>query len=180
MTWVQSLISNLPGYDGINALVYGGGPALPYILLTSIVLWLLICERIWSLYFAYQVVLQPLTNRWLAMAACDSSRKTRIRAQLISEARVSFGVSLNFIAVLVAISPLLGLLGTILGMVEIFDVVAVSGSGNVRAMAAGVGQCTLSTMAGLVVALSGFYFVNLLTKRVDRLMESFSQKLVLE
>ena len=97
--------------------------------------------------------------------------------QLISEANISLNATLHIIGTLVAISPLLGLLGTTMGMVEIFDVVAASGSGNVRAMAAGVGQCTLSTMAGLVVALSGFYFINLLTKRAEYLMEIFSREL---
>ena len=177
---LPALISNyLPGYEGINELIYSGGPALPYILLTSFVLWLLICERIWILYFAYQTVLQPLNIRWQAVSVYDKKCQKKIRAQLISEAKVSLTTTLNVIATLVAISPLLGLLGTTMGMVEIFDVVAASGSGNVRAMAAGVGQCTLSTMAGLVVALSGFYFVNLLTKRVERLMEKFSHDLTL-
>lgn len=167
----------LPGYDGINELIYSGGPALPYILLTSIILWLLICERIWILYFAYQSILQPLSLRWQAVNNYDNQRQKKIRVQLISEANVSLNATLHIIGTLVAISPLLGLLGTTMGMVEIFDVVAASGSGNVRAMAAGVGQCTLSTMAGLVVALSGFYFINLLTKRAEYLMEVFSRDL---
>ena len=180
MTGNELFTNYLPGYEGINALIYSGGPALPYILFTSIILWLLICERVWTLYFGYTSVLQPLVGRWQAVEVCDKKKRKKIRTQLISEARVSLNVTLGFIGTLVAIAPLLGLLGTIMGMVEIFDVVAVSGSGNVRAMAAGVGQCTLSTMAGLVVALSGFYFVNLLTKRVERLMESFSRDLALE
>ncbi|MBV1873025.1 MAG: MotA/TolQ/ExbB proton channel family protein [Gammaproteobacteria bacterium] len=174
------LSSYLPGYEGINELLYSGGVVLPYILLTSIVLWLLICERIWTLYFAYSSVLQPLTVRWQAVACYEAPRRKKIRAQLESEARVSLSATLSFISTLVTVSPLLGLLGTTIGMVEIFDVVAVSGSGNVRAMAAGVGQCTLSTMAGLVVALPGLYWVHLLTKRIERLMDDFSREMAID
>lgn len=179
MSWRQ-IFSYLPGYDGVSELVYSGGPALPFIFFTSISLWLLICERVWVLYFSPQKLLGPLRSHWSLTSNYDQVQRNAIRNQLISQARVSLRSSLDFIKALVAIAPLLGLLGTIMGMVEIFDVVAVSGSGNVRAMAAGVGQCTLSTMAGLVVALSGLYFINLLQKRADLLLERFSRNLVLD
>ena len=51
-----------------------------------------------------------------------------------------------------------GLLGTVTGMIEVFDVMAVAGSGNARGMAAGVSKATLPTMAGMVGALSGMLF----------------------
>jgi biopolymer transport protein ExbB len=51
-----------------------------------------------------------------------------------------------------------GLLGTVTGMIEVFDVMALTGSGNTRGMAAGVSKATLPTMAGMVAALSGMLF----------------------
>jgi biopolymer transport protein ExbB len=51
-----------------------------------------------------------------------------------------------------------GLLGTVTGMIEVFDVMASTGSGNARGMAAGVSKATLPTMAGMVAALSGMLF----------------------
>ena len=65
---------------------------------------------------------------------------------------------LAYIRVLVALCPLLGLLGTVTGMIEVFDVMAVAGSGNAKAMAGGVSKATIPTMAGMVAALSGVYF----------------------
>ena len=62
---------------------------------------------------------------------------------------------LAYIRVLVALCPLLGLLGTVTGMIEVFDVMAVAGSGNAKAMAGGVSKATIPTMAGMVAALSG-------------------------
>ena len=66
--------------------------------------------------------------------------------------------NVGLIKALIAICPLLGLLGTVTGMVSVFDVMTFSGTGNARAMAAGVSKATVPTMAGMVAALSGVYF----------------------
>ena len=62
---------------------------------------------------------------------------------------------LSFIKVLYVVAPLLGLLGTVLGMLEVFDALAATGSNNPRSMAAGVSKATVSTLAGMVVAIGG-------------------------
>ena len=53
-----------------------------------------------------------------------------------------------------------GLLGTVTGMIEVFDVMAITGSGNARSMASGVSKATIPTMAGMVGALSGVFAGN--------------------
>ena len=63
--------------------------------------------------------------------------------------------NINQIKGLVALCPLLGLLGTVTGMIEVFDVMAYTGTGNPRAMASGVSKATLPTMTGLVISISG-------------------------
>ena len=77
------------------------------------------------------------------------------RRLLVSEVRVKLSQSIPMIKTLVALCPLLGLLGTVTGMIEVFDVMAIAGGGNPRAMAAGVSKATIPTMAGMVAALSG-------------------------
>jgi biopolymer transport protein ExbB len=72
------------------------------------------------------------------------------------------------IRVLVAMCPLLGLLGTVLGMVGVFEVIAVSGNDDAPAMARGIYRATIPTMAGLVVALTGIYFTVRLGQLADR------------
>ena len=81
---------------------------------------------------------------------------------IISDARIKAKANLPYIKVLVALAPFLGLLGTVTGMVEVFDVMAITGSGNARAMAAGISKATLPTMAGLVVAFAGLFFIHYL------------------
>ena len=75
---------------------------------------------------------------------------------------------LPMIQTLVALCPLLGLLGTVVGMITVFEAMAVSGSGNARAMAAGVSMATVPTMAGMVGALSGVFLVTVLTRTAKR------------
>jgi biopolymer transport protein ExbB len=62
----------------------------------------------------------------------------------------------------------MGLLGTVTGMIEVFEVMAISGSGNPRSMAAGVSKATVPTMAGMVAALSGVAMSAYLQGRAGR------------
>ena len=76
----------------------------------------------------------------------------------ISHVRLKLQQRLGPIQTIVKLCPMLGLLGTVTGMIEVFDVMATSGSGNARGMAMGVSKATLPTMAGMVAALSGMLF----------------------
>ena len=82
------------------------------------------------------------------------------------------------IKTLMAVLPLLGLLGTVTGMIEVFDVMAVAGTGNARLMAGGVSKATIPTMAGLVAALSGLYLVTFLEHKADAQIEVVEDRLV--
>ncbi len=135
-----------------------GGPILWVILLVAVALWTLIIERYWHHWRVFPRDLaamrarrsrQPLQERRLALMMLRKD---------VSELRLGLTRSLTAIRTLVAVCPLLGLLGTVTGMIHVFDVIALSGTGNPRAMAAGVSMATIPTMAGLVVALSGFVF----------------------
>lgn len=99
---------------------------------------------------------------------------------LISEAKLKIEQNIAFIKTMVAVAPLLGLLGTVTGMVAVFDAMAVLGTGNPRAMASGVSQATIPTMSGMVVAISGLYFSYMLRRRADREVERLSDTLVME
>ena len=76
--------------------------------------------------------------------------------------------SLKGLATIAALAPLLGLLGTVTGMVEVFEVMAFSGTGNPRSMAAGVSKATIPTMAGMVAALSGVFANTYVTRIAER------------
>jgi biopolymer transport protein ExbB len=74
---------------------------------------------------------------------------------------------LPLIISLVQILPMVGLLGTIEAMIDLFHVIAQQGSGNIRGMAGGISQALITTMAGLVTSLSGYYFSSDLQHRLS-------------
>jgi biopolymer transport protein ExbB len=78
---------------------------------------------------------------------------------------------LGIISLLATIAPLLGLLGTVGGMIKTFDVIAEFGTGNARALAAGISEALLTTQTGLVVAVPGLFMSAFLIRRSNNLLE---------
>jgi biopolymer transport protein ExbB len=73
--------------------------------------------------------------------------------------------------------PMLGLLGTVSGMIQTFDVMTVFGTGNARGMAGGISVALITTMGGLLTALSGLYFSTQLTQRAEREVDKVADAL---
>ena len=83
---------------------------------------------------------------------------------------------LNTLGTIAAITPLLGLLGTVVGMIEVFSEIMLQGTGNANALAGGISQALISTAAGLTVAIPTFMFHRFLTRRVDSLVLNLEQE----
>ena len=105
---------------------------------------------------------------WEAREERNSWNAKQIRAAMISRASEKLHQNLPLIQTLVALCPLLGLLGTVTGMIEVFNVMAVTGGGEARAMAGGASKATIPTMAGMVAALSGVFANTYITRVADR------------
>jgi biopolymer transport protein ExbB len=155
-------------YEAIRDFLELGGPVLRVIAITILVMWILILERLIYYRTGLQEVIKDAFATWEARAERRSWHAHQIRASTISEARMAATKGLPMIQTLVALCPLLGLLGTVVGMITVFEAMAVSGSGNARAMAAGVSMATVPTMAGMVGALSGVFLVTVLTRTAKR------------
>jgi len=141
-----------------------GGNVLWAICAVTLLMWALILEREWYFHFLYPADLEKVLVRWSTRAERISWNAKQIRRQLIAELSEKLHHSLPEIKTLVALCPMLGLLGTVTGMIRVFDVMALAGSGNPRAMASGVSLATIPTMAGMVAALSGLYFIHQLQR----------------
>ncbi|MBN2645081.1 MAG: MotA/TolQ/ExbB proton channel family protein [Desulfuromonadaceae bacterium] len=83
------------------------------------------------------------------------------------------------IGVLAAVAPLLGLLGTVLGMISTFDSIALFGNGNARAMAGGISEALITTQTGLIIAIAGLYMRNFIQRRTQSLQQRL-ETLVIE
>ena len=73
------------------------------------------------------------------------------------------------IAILASVAPLLGLLGTVTGMITTFMVIATSGTGDAKALASGISEALITTQTGLVVAVPGLFLANFLRRRSNNL-----------
>lgn len=135
-----------------------GGDVLYFIMFTLFMMWTLILERLWYVYRVHPARMREVIETWETRGDTTSWYAKRIREELISRTNLGLKQNVGLIKALIAICPLLGLMGTVTGMVTVFDVMTYSGSGNARAMAAGVSRATVPTMAGMVAALSGVYF----------------------
>ncbi len=142
-------------FDAVREFLEKGGNVLLAIGAVTFLMWTLILERFWHFRRIAPREAERVQRIWAARSDRSSWYASQVRSLLVSEVRCSLSESLLMIRTLVALCPLLGLLGTVTGMIEVFDVMAISGSGNTRAMAAGVSKATIPTMAGMVAALSG-------------------------
>jgi len=85
---------------------------------------------------------------------------------------------LGILATIASISPLLGLLGTVAGMIRVFNVITVEGVGNAQALSGGISEALITTLAGLTVAIPTLVAHNYFARRVDAMtleLEVFSQ-----
>ena len=139
----------------VRDFVEQGGNVLFAIAFVTAVMWTLMIER--GIYYmtAYREERRRIQAFWSSLAEHSSWDAQSIRRMLVSQVRQKLHRSLSLINTTVALCPMFGLLGTVTGMIEVFDVMAISGSGNARGMASGVSKATLPTMAGMVAALSG-------------------------
>ncbi len=83
---------------------------------------------------------------------------------------------LNTLGTIAAITPLLGLLGTVVGMIRVFSEIMLQGTGNANALAGGISEALISTAAGLSVAIPTYMFHRYFTRKVDSLILSLEQE----
>lgn len=142
----------------VRDFVEQGGDVLLVIAFVTALMLALIYERFWYFRTDHRAEVERIRAIWRARTDHSSWAAHQIRRMLVSDVRLKLGRNIGTIQTVVKLCPMLGLLGTVTGMIEVFDVMAVAGSGNARGMAAGVSKATLPTMAGMVAALSGMLF----------------------
>ncbi len=163
-------------YILIQSFMDQGGDVLYLIAALTFLMWTLIFERVWYFQSEHKIVVRDATQKWEARPERRSWTASQIRDSLISEASSQIRGSLPLILTCVALCPLLGLLGTVTGMISVFDAMATQG-GNARSMAAGVSQATIPTMAGMIASLSGVLGSTILKRKVEFETELFEDHL---
>jgi biopolymer transport protein ExbB len=171
------MLEQLPLLRGIGELARDGGPFVVFIFLSGVLMWALILERYW--YFSRILPGQVGATQadWRARADRSSWCARQIRQAMISRLNVSMTVGFPVLQVLVPMSPLLGLIGTVSGMLDVFDSMALRGNADARSMASGVSEAMICTMTGLAVSITGLYPVHYFKTRAARETELLADKL---
>lgn len=163
--------------ETILAFMDKGGDVLWLIAILVFVMWTLIFERLWFFSFVWRQERKAFIDRWEGRSERQSWNAKQIREKLSSQSRAVINDNMSVITTLVALCPLLGLLGTVTGMIEVFNVMAVTGGGDAKSMAGGVERSTIPTMAGMVAALSGLFANTYLQRIASREQESLEDQL---
>ena len=147
------------------------------ILAAAILLWTLIVERLLFYRWVFPRRTHTWIEQWRQRRDHMSWHAQAIRELMISEARGQLDAGLPMIKTLIALCPMLGLLGTVTGMVTVFDALSMTGTSDAHAISAGVSRATITTMAGLLIALSGYYFAIRFRRRVRRESHALADRL---
>lgn len=145
-----------------------GGDVLFAIAFVIFMLWLFIIERSAYFVFSHKHFVSNAVNEWESRSERTSWSAHRVREDLIAGVKMQLESNMPMIKMLVGLCPLFGLLGTVTGMISVFDVMAFIGNGSPKAMAAGISKATIPTMAGMVGALTGVFGQSILERTIKR------------
>jgi biopolymer transport protein ExbB len=188
-------------------LVRSGGWLMLPILLCSVVALAIVVERFWTLRPGTLAPPQtlPQVREWLAKGQLNGQRLKQLREQsplgrilaaglanarhgrdIMKEsiqdeaASVIHGLEkyLSTLGTIATLSPLLGLLGTVFGMISVFAAIVVHGTGDSSQLAGGISQALLTTAAGLTVAIPTVFFHRFFVRRVEELTVAMEQSAI--
>jgi biopolymer transport protein ExbB len=166
-------------YINVISFMDQGGDVLWLIAALTFLMWTMIFERLWYFQSEHRHLIHQSTEVWEDRAERRSWSAHQVRDRLISEASDKIMGTLPLIQTCVTLCPLLGLLGTVTGMISVFDAMATQG-GNARSMAAGVSMATIPTMAGMIASLSGLLAATFIKRKVDFEVELFDDHLTMD
>jgi biopolymer transport protein ExbB len=172
------VFEQIPFVRGIAELANDGGPFVLWIFASGVLMWTLIIERYWYFMKVLPQDAAAIREEWHSRSDHTSWKARQIRQAMISRLNVSMTAGFPVMQVLVPMSPLLGLIGTVSGMLEVFDSMALRGSADARSMASGVSEAMICTMTGLAVSITGLwpvhYFKTRAARETELLADEFS------
>ena len=186
-------------------LVQAGGWLMVPILLCSVISAAICVERFWTLR-ATQIVPKNLLVQvwnWIRSNEMDNKKLRELRAGSPLGQILAAGISnhkrgreqmkesieevaghvvhemeryLNTLGTVAAVTPLLGLLGTVIGMIKVFTAIKLEGTGNAAVLAGGISEALITPAAGLSVAIPSLFFFRFFQRRVDELVITMEQE----
>ncbi|WP_017430563.1 MotA/TolQ/ExbB proton channel family protein [Vreelandella jeotgali] len=154
--------------EPIERLLDAGGPVLIVLAAVALLVFSMGVERLGFYYLSWRPARRQLVRYWAAREDHHSWSAHTLRDVWADALMARMRRPLPWLKLLVALCPLLGLLGTVTGMISVFDSLALSDTGQARAMADGVARATLPTLTGMAIAVVGLLFISRLEHVIRR------------
>jgi biopolymer transport protein ExbB len=171
------VLEQLPVVRDIADLMSLGGIFVFFIFMSGVLMWALIIERLWYFKMILPRHAAKIEAEWRARSDHTSWCARQIRQTMISRLNGAMTAGFPVMQVLVPMAPLLGLIGTVSGMLSVFDSMALRGNADARSMASGVSAAMICTMTGLAVSITGLYPVHYFRTKATRETELLADKL---
>ena len=151
----------------VNDFINQGGVVLLVLFFVAAYMWMLISERLYFYKFSLDDLIDDTHKTYKNLLGNDEWLNNKIKNMSLADINLQKNKNLSQIKGLVALCPLLGLLGTVTGMIEVFDIMAFTGTSNPRLMAGGISKATLPTMTGLVISITGLFAITFLERFIN-------------
>lgn len=189
-----------------DIVIAGGWMMLPILVCSAVALGI-VAERFWTLRpsrLAPPALLEEVRSGWkkgqldgsyidrlrqdsplgeiLAAGLLNAKHGREIMKESIEEAAAKVVHDLerflSTLGTIAAIAPLLGLLGTVIGMIDVFSAIMIHGTGDAARLAGGISTALITTATGLTVAIPAIFFHRFFVRRVDEITISMEQSAV--
>ena len=161
----------------LNELFLRGGPVLYVLFFVTLIMFYILIDKYRFIFFNSEVWLKLKLSEFKKEFPPETTDYKFVESVLLASVSRESKTNIKMLEGLISMCPMIGLLGTVYGMIEVFEVLSFLGTGNPRAMSSGVAMATIPTMSGMVITLFGLYFYQDLNGRINTLSSNFKSSL---
>ena len=148
-------------------LISRGGPVLYLLFLLTLIIFTVLVNKYYFVFIDKKYWYTKKLDKFHALYPPESIKLHSVEKTFLSEFKRDSMSGVKLLDGLIGMCPMIGLLGTVYGMIEVFEVLSFLGTGNPRAMSSGVAMATIPTMSGMVITVFGLYFRQDLISRIE-------------
>jgi biopolymer transport protein ExbB len=153
----------------LDELFIRGGPVLFVLFFISFLIFFIFVNKYTFIYFDKSEWFTEKLDNFIKNNPPEIFSLKQVQKTYISELNRVSNTNIKLLDGLIGMCPMIGLLGTVYGMIEVFEVLSFLGTGNPRAMSSGVAKATIPTMASMVITIFSLYFRQDITGRIDKI-----------
>ncbi|HEY4126552.1 MAG TPA: MotA/TolQ/ExbB proton channel family protein [Gammaproteobacteria bacterium] len=170
---MQALQDIFNGFTGL----FAAGGVLWLLLLLAVALWSLIAERYWYFLFVYPAVQEIALRRWKRYEKAELRTIRRARKQIVANVFAETHRSVDFIQSLVGVMFLLGVFGSVGGVMKVLAAESLGGAAGQQRIAGGIVSAAVPILAAGALVLVALFFTRALRDRADRETRLLADKL---